>query len=114
MRDAFCSKSTVLLVLLNNILPDHLYAIKTIAEVHESGGKIKSFLSYCGGLPAPEASDNPLGYKFSWSARGMLLALGNTARFLENGKTKEIVSNVTLPYIDFGVALLPHRISPCF
>lgn len=67
---------------------DHLYAIKTIDEVHRAGGKIKSFLSYCGGLPSPEASDNPLGYKFSWSARGMLLALGNTARFLEDGKTR--------------------------
>ena len=69
---------------------DHLYAIKTIDETHRAGGKIKSFLSYCGGLPAPEASNNPLGYKFSWSARGMLLALGNTAKFLEDGKVKEI------------------------
>lgn len=67
-----------------------LYAIKVIDEVLQAGGKIKSFLSYCGGLPAPECSDNPLGYKFSWSARGMLLALGNTARYLEDGKTKEI------------------------
>ena len=25
------------------------------------------------GLPAPEASDNPLGYKFSWSPRGALM-----------------------------------------
>lgn len=41
-------------------------AIKTIEEVHNEGGKINSFLSYCGGLPAPEASGNPLGYKFSW------------------------------------------------
>ena len=70
---------------------DHLYAIKTIDEVHKDGGKIMSFLSYCGGLPAPEASENPLGYKFSWSARGMLLALGNTARFIEGGRTKEIL-----------------------
>ena len=69
---------------------DHLYAIKTIDEVHKSGGKIKSFLSYCGGLPAPEASDNPLGYKFSWSARGMLLALGNTAKFYQSGSVKEL------------------------
>ena len=69
---------------------DHLYAIKTIDEVHKAGGKIKSFLSYCGGLPAPEASDNPLGYKFSWSARGVLLALGNTAKFYQDGSVKEI------------------------
>ncbi|OAT03013.1 saccharopine dehydrogenase (NADP+, L-glutamate forming) [Blastomyces dermatitidis ER-3] len=48
---------------------DHLYAVKTISEVHDAGGKITSFLSYCGGLPAPECSNNPLGYKFSWSSR---------------------------------------------
>jgi saccharopine dehydrogenase (NADP+, L-glutamate forming) len=69
---------------------DHLYAVKTIEEVHKAGGKITSFLSYCGGLPAPEASDNPLGYKFSWSSRGVLLALGNTAKFYKNGKVEEI------------------------
>ena len=35
---------------------DHLYAIKTIDEVHREGGKILSFVSYCGGLPAPGKS----------------------------------------------------------
>ena len=29
---------------------DHLYAVKAIDEVQREGGKIKSFLSYCGGL----------------------------------------------------------------
>jgi saccharopine dehydrogenase-like NADP-dependent oxidoreductase len=65
---------------------DHLYAIKMIEEVHSKGGKIISFVSYCGGLPAPEASNNPLGYKFSWSSRGVLLALRNSARFWKDGK----------------------------
>ncbi|KAK2602798.1 hypothetical protein N8I77_009303 [Diaporthe amygdali] len=69
---------------------DHLWAVKTIEEVHQAGGKITSFLSYCGGLPAPEASDNPLGYKFSWSSRGVLLALGNTAKYWQDGKQVEI------------------------
>lgn len=69
---------------------DHLYAVKTIEEVHKAGGKITSFLSYCGGLPAPEASDNPLGYKFSWSSRGVLLALRNAARFYKDGKVVDI------------------------
>lgn len=69
---------------------DHLYAVKTIEEVHQAGGKITSFLSYCGGLPAPEASDNPLGYKFSWSSRGVLLALRNAAKFYQDGKIQEI------------------------
>ncbi|KAF3273140.1 Saccharopine dehydrogenase [NADP(+), L-glutamate-forming] [Orbilia oligospora] len=69
---------------------DHLYAVKTIDEVHKEGGKITSFLSYCGGLPAPEDSDNPLGYKFSWSSRGVLLALRNSAKYYKDGKVEEI------------------------
>lgn len=69
---------------------DHLYAVKTIDEVHKEGGKITSFLSFCGGLPAPEASNNPLGYKFSWSPRGVLLALRNDAKIYRDGKLEEI------------------------
>jgi len=46
----------------------------------------------CGGLPAPECSDNPLGYKFSWSSRGVLLALKNEAKFYENGKIVNVSS----------------------
>ena len=68
-----------------------MYAIKTIEEVHKAGGKILSFLSYCGGLPAPEASDNPLGYKFSWSSRGVLLALRNAAKYYKDGKIVDIL-----------------------
>jgi len=67
---------------------DHLYAIKTIDEVHAKGGKILSFVSFCGGLPAPEASNNPLGYKFSWSSCGVLLALRNNARYYKDGKVR--------------------------
>ncbi|KAF2403261.1 saccharopine dehydrogenase-like protein [Trichodelitschia bisporula] len=71
---------------------DHLYAVKTIHEVHAAGGKITSFISMCGGLPAPECSDNPLGYKFSWSSRGVLLALKNSARFWQDGKVVDVAS----------------------
>ncbi|TKA77236.1 Saccharopine dehydrogenase [NADP(+), L-glutamate-forming] [Cryomyces minteri] len=71
---------------------DHLWAVKTIHEVHEAGGRIKSFWSYCGGLPAPESSDNPLGYKFSWSSRGVLLALRNAAKFFKDGHIVEVSS----------------------
>ena len=81
---------------------DHLYAVKTIEEVHQAGGKIESFYSYCGGLPAPEASDNPLGYKFSWSSRGVLLALRNPAKLWKDGKIEEIpgpeLMGVAKPY----------------
>ena len=69
---------------------DHLYAIKTIDETHRGGGKIIAFESYCGGLPAAEDSDNPLGYKFSWSSRGVLLALRNAGKWYQDGKVIEV------------------------
>ena len=87
---------------------DHLYAVKTIEEVHAAGGKIKSFLSYCGGLPAPECSDNPLGYKFSWSSRGVLLALRNAAKVWQDGKIVEIASK------DLMDSAKPYFIMPGF
>ncbi|PYH96674.1 Saccharopine dehydrogenase [Aspergillus ellipticus CBS 707.79] len=64
---------------------DHLYAVKTIDEVHRAGGQIESFTSWCGALPAPENSGNPLGYKFSWSPRGGLLALLNSGQWYRDG-----------------------------
>ncbi|CCE81594.1 Piso0_002255 [Millerozyma farinosa CBS 7064] len=100
---------------------DHLYAVKTIEEVHSQNGKIKSFLSYCGGLPAPEDSDNPLGYKFSWSARGVLLALRNAAKFWKDGKIGEIKSEDLMssakPYFiypGFAFVAYPNRDSTIF
>ncbi|OLY82823.1 Saccharopine dehydrogenase [NADP(+), L-glutamate-forming] [Smittium mucronatum] len=100
---------------------DHFYALKTIDEVHSKGGKIISFLSYCGGLPAPEASNNPLGYKFSWSARGVLLALLNNAKYWENGKIveiqgKELMKSAKPIFIYPGFALVgyPNRDSTSY
>lgn len=65
---------------------DHISAMKIIDRVRTRGGKVVSFISSCGGLPAPEANDNPFGYKFSWSPRGVLMAGRNDARFLKDGK----------------------------
>lgn len=72
---------------------DHMLAMECFDRVHEHGGKVTSFVSFCGGLPAPESSDNPLRYKFSWSPKGVLLALMNPARYLENGQIIEIEGN---------------------
>ncbi len=69
---------------------DHMSAMRIIHRVHAAGGKIRAFRSYCGGLPAPDANDNPLGYKFSWSPRGVVLAGRNDARYLENGRIVEV------------------------
>jgi saccharopine dehydrogenase (NADP+, L-glutamate forming) len=64
---------------------DHMEAMRVIHQVHERGGKIRSFISFCGGLPAPEANTNPYGYKFSWSPVGVLLAGKNSAEYLIDG-----------------------------
>ena len=71
---------------------DHMSAMKIIHEVQNSGGEIVSFMSYCGGLPAHEANTNPLGYKFSWSPLGVILAAKNPGRYLKDGKIIEIPS----------------------
>lgn len=46
---------------------DHLYAVSVIKRVHQARGKIKSFVSYYGGLTAPEGrpGDSELEY-MSW------------------------------------------------
>lgn len=69
---------------------DHLLAMECFDDVHLNGGKVKSFVSYCGGLPAPECSNNPLRYKFSWSPRGVLHNVGSSASYLKDGKIVEI------------------------
>lgn len=69
---------------------DHMSAMKVIDAVKEEGGKIISFESVTGGLPAPESNDNPFGYKFSWSPRGVILAGRNNAKYIKDGKHIEI------------------------
>ena len=65
---------------------DHMEAMRVIHEIHEKGGKLNGFISFCGGLPALETNNNPFGYKFSWSPTGVLLAGKNSAQYLEDGK----------------------------
>jgi len=69
---------------------DHMSAMRVIHEVEKNGGKVISFKSTTGALPAHEANNNPFGYKFSWSPRGALLASRNAARWLEDGKEVSI------------------------
>jgi len=64
---------------------DHMSAMKIIDHIHGSGGKVTKFYSLCGALPAPEAADNPMKYKFSWSPKGVILASRNSALYLKDG-----------------------------
>lgn len=94
MRALDAAAKEVGVILLNEIGLDpgidHMSAMRVIHRVHAAGGKIRSFRSYCGGLPAPDANDNPLGYKFSWSPRGVVLAGRNDARYKENGRVVDV------------------------
>ena len=82
------------LLLLNEIGVDpgidHMSAMRVIHNVKSNGGRITSFKSYCGGLPAPEANTNPWGYKFSWSPRGVVMAGKNSAKYLMDNEIVEI------------------------
>jgi saccharopine dehydrogenase-like NADP-dependent oxidoreductase len=69
---------------------DHMSAMRVIHEIERRGGKVISFKSTTGALPSFESNNNPFGYKFSWSPRGVLLASRNSARWLENGKEVSI------------------------
>lgn len=74
---------------------DHMTAMEIIDRVHEKGDKIDEFYSLCGALCAPEASNNPFKYKFSWSPKGVVMASNNNATYLkENNIVKIDTSNL--------------------
>ena len=69
---------------------DHCSAMSLIDSLRAQNKEIVSFTSFCGGLPAPEDADVPLGYKFSWSPKGVLSAASNAARFKLHGEVRTI------------------------
>ncbi len=71
---------------------DHMSAMKVIDEVEADGGKVTGFFSACGALPAPEAAQTPWSYKFSWSPIGVVRAVRNDGRFLEDGEAVDVPS----------------------
>eukprot|EP00356_Strombidium_inclinatum_P012728 CAMPEP_0170491436 /NCGR_PEP_ID=MMETSP0208-20121228/11005_1 /TAXON_ID=197538 /ORGANISM="Strombidium inclinatum, Strain S3" /LENGTH=483 /DNA_ID=CAMNT_0010767009 /DNA_START=62 /DNA_END=1511 /DNA_ORIENTATION=+ len=68
---------------------DILGTMKIVHQAEKAGLKITSYESYCGGLPAAENADNPLGYKFSWNPGAAIRASRNPAIFMKNGKREE-------------------------
>jgi len=73
---------------------DHMSAMQIIDRIHDQGGKIMLFESFCGGLVAPESDNNLWNYKFTWNPRNVVLAgQGGTAMFIQEGKYKYIPYN---------------------
>jgi len=81
-------------VLLNEIGVDpgidHMSAMQVIDRIRDAGGTLTSFTSNTGGLPAPDANDNPLGYKFSWAPRGVVMAGKNPAKYMKAGDVVDV------------------------
>ena len=70
---------------------DHMTAISALDSIRiEKGGHVDSFISYTGGLIAPESDNNPWHYKFTWNPRNVVLAGKETAQFIRNGRYKYI------------------------
>uniref|UniRef100_A0A673AW17 Uncharacterized protein n=1 Tax=Sphaeramia orbicularis TaxID=375764 RepID=A0A673AW17_9TELE len=75
---------------------DHMLAMECIDQAKADGCIVESYSSFCGGLPAPECSDNPLRYKFSWSPYGVLLNTISPAIYLKDGKMVSIPAGGSL------------------
>ena len=71
---------------------DHMSAMKMINSIKEKGGIIKSFVSHCGGLIAPESDDNPWHYKITWNPRNIILAGKDGAEYLKGNQ------KIMIPY----------------
>jgi len=79
---------------------DHISAMSIIDSLKSQNFKITSFKSFCGGLIAPDSCDNPWGYKFTWNPRNVVLAGSDGAKYLKNGKVKEISYNQVFKNIE--------------
>ncbi|XP_055078467.1 alpha-aminoadipic semialdehyde synthase, mitochondrial [Periophthalmus magnuspinnatus] len=75
---------------------DHMLAMECIDQANADGCTVESYISFCGGLPAPECSDNPLRYKFSWSPYGVLMNTISTAVYLKDGEVVTIPAGGSL------------------
>ncbi|KAG6909409.1 hypothetical protein DXG01_000710 [Tephrocybe rancida] len=69
---------------------DHCSALELIDTLKAQKEEIRSFISFCGGLPAPDVEHTPFRYKFSWNPRGVLLAGLNGARYKFNSDLRKV------------------------
>lgn len=94
---------------------DHLSAMHIIDKTKESGEEIESFVSWCGGIPAPEDNNNPLLYKFSWEPRGAIMVLLNDAQYLLNNTEVNILGEDLMAWshpidiFDMALECYPNR-----
>uniref|UniRef100_A0A8C5BY53 Aminoadipate-semialdehyde synthase n=1 Tax=Gadus morhua TaxID=8049 RepID=A0A8C5BY53_GADMO len=86
---------------------DHMLAMECIDQARTDGCTVESYSSFCGGLPAPECSDNPLRYKFSWSPLGVLMNTVSQAIYIKDHQVVEIPAGGSLMEAGVPMDFLP-------
>ncbi len=61
-----------------------------LGEAVRSLDKINEIVTYGSGIPAPEAADNPLRYKVSWTFEGVLNSYNQPASIIRDGRAVRI------------------------
>jgi saccharopine dehydrogenase-like NADP-dependent oxidoreductase len=61
-----------------------------LGDAVRSMDEIESLITYGAGIPAPNAADNPLRYKISWTFKGVLESYYRPARVIQNGAVLDI------------------------
>jgi len=69
---------------------DHMSAMQVIDRIHDKGGKISLFRSWCGGQICEQTDDNPWHYKFTWNPRNLVVSGQNMVKFIDSGRYKFI------------------------
>ncbi len=73
---------------------DHMSAMKIIHKIQKEKGNVNRFVSFCGGLIAPDFDNNPWGYKFTWNPRNVIVAgQGGASCYQEQNEYKYIPYN---------------------
>lgn len=100
--DEECKKTGLVFIAELGLDPgiDHMSAASRIKELHDKGGSVESFHSYCGALPAQDANTNPWGYKLSWSPESLIGASKRDARILCDGLEYNWPGGITYEYVE--------------
>ncbi len=95
---------------------DHMSAMQLINSIKNEGAAIKSFISHCGGLIAPESDNNPWHYKITWNPANIVNAGKTGAVYKLRGNIIEksyrdiFKNNTTVDVADLGAyAYYPNR-----
>ena len=85
---------------------DIMSSFQLLDHIRAEGGVVRSYESFCGALPEPEAANNCLGYKFSWSPKGVLLAAQRPCTFKWNDAVIDCdgpkLYDLALPFTPFN------------